>query len=433
MPDLAQKRKELIERLQKNLYAERVAVKIYHYESQKVKDTDVALLLKSIAGTEAYHASLLAETIKKLGGEVKPGIPYDEQRITELVDSMRTDEDILRLNIILEDKAFNSYKEDALFAEDPEITRVLESIMKDEADHSERFMKTLVTLKGAKKDDEEGPLLVFHRAVETGIKMLSRPWLEMFISGVIGAVHVTFGAVAMAAAAGALMEVGRTVATLVGALFFPLGFILLKLSHSELFTENFLVPVIPVFEGNERIYKLLKLWGLTLMGNITGAVLFYLLVKVGGRQVLGDLPASYLQHLAVFKLSRPFVETFISALFAGAIITTMTWLVLSTEDDVAKLVAVWCCIFVMAVGHFTHVVVSTSEVLLGSLYGAHVTLSLWWNKLFLPATLGNTMGGMLLIAMLHYLQVLHSKKAHVDYLAKRDEALETAIREKLRL
>lgn len=421
---------KIIEKLEKNLYAERIAVKIYHYQAQRVKDTDIALLLRSIANTEAYHASILAQLIKRLGGEVKPGIPYEEERIIELVDSMHTDADILRLNIILEEKAFNSYKEDSLFSEDPQVSEVLESIMKDEANHIERFIQALMMLKEEGKE-EESPFLVFQRAIETGIKRLSRPWLEMLMSGIIGAIHVTFGAVAMAAAAGATAN--SKLSTLIGALFFPIGFILLKLSHSELFTENFLVPVIPVLEGEEKMGKLIKLWGLTLTGNLIGAFVFSLLVLAGGKGSLGHLPVEHLQALALYKLSRPFAETLVSAVFAGAIITTMTWLVLATKSDVAKLIAVWACIFVMAIGHFTHVVVSTSEILLGRVYGAGVNLSRWFTGLFIPATLGNTLGGMILIALLHYLQVLHSRKAHLSYLKRRNEALEAAIKEKLRL
>ena len=430
MPGSLSKTLEILER---NLYAERAAVKIYFYQAQRVEDTDVALMLRSIANTEAYHASILAKAIKRLGGTVDAGIPIEEERIFELVDSMRTDEDILRLNIILEDKAFNTYKDDLLSVDDPEVAAILEEIMKDEAEHSERFMRALFQLKSAEKDEEEGPFLVFQRAVETGIRRLSRPWLEMFMSGIIGAIHVTFGAVAMAAAAGAVAGANPSLASLAGAVFFPIGFILLKLSQSELFTENFFVPVIPVFEGRKGIFSLLRLWSLTLAGNLIGAVLFALLVLAGGKGVLGPLAGHHLVELASFKMSRPFGETFVSAVFAGAVITTMTWLVLATKSDVAKLMAVWCCIFVMAVGSFTHVVVSTSEVLLGAVFGAKVGFVPWLDRLFIPATLGNTIGGMLLIALLHYLQVLHSKREYVHYLRQRDQALEAAIREKLRL
>jgi len=426
-------RDKLLERLQENLYSERAAMRIYWSQVERVKDPDLALLLRSVASTEAHHAKLLAERIKALGGEPKGDIPYEEKEIMKLVDEMKTDEDLLRLNIILENMAVSSYREDAVSSPDEETKRILEQIMLDEIEHSQTFLQFLFKLRELHKEESDA-LSVFTTAMEKGKKRLMRPWLEMLMSGVIGAIHVTFGAVAMAAAAGAVgWKANHPLGTLAGAVFFPIGFIMLKLSQSELFTENFLVPVIPVIDGKEPVKSLIKLWGLTLIGNLAGALLFYFLVAAGGKGALGKLPGDYLLYLAEHKLSRSFAETFVSAILAGAIITTMTWLVLATRDDMAKLIAVWSCIFVMAAGSFTHVVVSTSEILLGRIYGAHVTLSLWLNKLFLPAAAGNLIGGMFLIAFLHYLQVLHARKERSLYKKRREAALETAIREKLRL
>ncbi len=424
---------KLLKRLQENLYSERAAMRIYWSQVERVKDPDLALLLRSIASTEAHHARLLSDRIKALGGEPKGDIPYEEKEIMKLVDEMKTDEDLLRLNIILENMAVNSYREDIVGSPDEETKKVLEQILLDEIEHSQNFLQFLFKLK-EQHVEESDALSVFTTAMEKGKKRLMRPWLEMLMSGIIGAIHVTFGAIAMAAAAGAVgWKTNHSLGALVGAVFFPIGFIMLKLSQSELFTENFLVPVIPVIDGKEPVKLLIKLWSLTLLGNLMGAVLFYLLVSAGGKGALGKLPGDYLLYLTQHKLSRTFVETFISAILAGAIITTMTWLVLATKSDVAKLIAVWSCIFVMAAGSFTHVVVSTSEVLLGKIYGAHVHLSLWFNKLFLPAASGNLIGGMFLIAFLHYLQVLHARKERALYKKRREAALETAIREKLRL
>ncbi len=427
-------KEKLLERLQNDLYSERAAIKIYWSQVDKVKDTDLALLLKSIASTEAHHAALLAGRIKALGGEPRGGMPYEEKEIMALVDEMETDEDLLRLNIILEDMAVNAYRQDAVASPDPDTAQLLEKIMMDEAEHSQRFLQALFRIKEAREGEEEDALGVFTAAMEKGKKRLHRPWLEMLMSGVIGAIHVTFGAVAMAAAAGAVGLKGHHgVAVLVGALFFPIGFILLKLSQSELFTENFLIPVIPVFDRKEHPGLLAKLWGLTLLGNLMGAVLFALMVYLGGKGVLGHLPGGYLVSLTHHKLSRSFGETLMSAVFAGAIITTMTWLVLATKSDVARLIAIWSCIFVMAVGTFTHVVVSTSEILLGKIYGASVTFGAWFSRLFVPASLGNLLGGMFLIALLHYLQVLHARRELSDYRKRREAALERAIKERLRL
>jgi formate/nitrite transporter FocA (FNT family)/rubrerythrin len=427
-------KEKLLERLEADLLSERAAIKIYWSQVERVRDPDIALLLKSIANVEANHAAILARSIRSLGREPPSDLPVEEKEITALVDEMKTDGDLLRLNIILEDMAVQTYRQDAMGCPNPEIEQALERIMADEMDHSQRFLGALYHMKGREGDREEDPLAVFDVALSKGIKRLGRPWLEMLMSGVIGAIHVTFGAVAMAAAAGALDSTANPkMASLVGALFFPIGFVLLKLSQSELFTENFLIPVVPVIEGRLPLWTLGRLWGLSLLGNLLGAVVFAAIVWAGGSMVLGSLPVHHLLELARFKMGRPFVGTLVSAVFAGAIITTMTWLVLATKSDMTKLMAIWSCIFVMAIGSFTHVVVSTSEALLGVVYGAKVTFGQWFVRLFVPASIGNLLGGMFLIALLHYLQVLHSRKAQAVYLERRDAALEKAIRERLRL
>ncbi len=424
---------ELFERLKENLLAERTAIRLYWQQSNTVDDPEVAFLLRFVASTEAHHAEELASCIRLMGKTPPPGISPSEKDISELMEGLKSEEDLLRLNMVLEETAANAYRRDARRCSDPEISQVLLHLMEDELNHASMFLEAIYRIR---KDTHAGEdaLSVFSVALERGKKTLSRPWLEMAMSGVIGAIHVTFGAVAMSAAAGAVQPyVGGHLASLVGAIFFPIGFFLLKLSQSELFTENFLIPVVPVLDREAPLGSLLKLWSLTLVGNLAGAILFALLVYLGGKNSLGILPAHHLVELASFKMSRSWHETFMSAVFAGAIITTMTWLVLATKSDVAKLMAIWSCIFVMAIGSFTHVVVSTSEVLLGAIYGAHITLEGWLTRLFIPASLGNLAGGMFLIALLHYLQVLHAKKMEMAYQQKKRKAWEEVISKRLRL
>ena len=55
---------------------------------------------------------------------------------------------------------------------------------------------------------------------------------------------------------------------LLGALAFGIGFIALTLAGSELFTENFLVPVNAVVAGQAKVRQLLRLWGGTLAANL---------------------------------------------------------------------------------------------------------------------------------------------------------------------
>jgi hypothetical protein len=119
------------------------------------------------------------------------------------MDGLKTDEDLLRLNMVLEEMAVNAYRRDVRRCSDPEIAKVLLELAEDEAGHAGMFLEAIYRIKKNFSSGQDA-LSVFSLAVDRGKKRLGRPWLEMAMSGVIGAIHVTFGAVAMSAASGAV-------------------------------------------------------------------------------------------------------------------------------------------------------------------------------------------------------------------------------------
>ncbi len=428
-------RETLIARLNEHLTAEVTASKIYTLMAERFEDMDTTLLLKSTAAEEREHARLLREEIQRLGGTPLHLDATLENRVMEIVEDLKNDVDLMRLNYVLEKQAIIQYKNDLMEIEDEHLKGIIQRILADEIQHSDLYYGIIQDFQRNKfLSDSESPLDVFIESVDTGISRLNRSWLEMFMSGIIGALHVTFGALAMSAVAGGFTGlVGAKPAAILGAAIFPIGFILLKLSRSELFTENFLVPVAPVFEGREPAGKLGKLWFWTLFGNLFGVIAFTLLVALGGIHSLGNLPIEHLRHLAIYKVSRPYLSEFFSAFWAGVIITTMTWLVLAAKDQVVKMIAIWSTIFVLASLSFTHVIVSTSEVFLGMVMGAPIPLVIWFKKIFIPGVIGNLSGGLLFISLLHYLQIVHAKKEHERYEKKKEHLISQAILDKLRL
>jgi formate/nitrite transporter FocA (FNT family) len=59
---------------------------------------------------------------------------------------------------------------------------------------------------------------------------------------------------------------------LLAAAAFPIGFIALLLARSELFTENFLVPVTARIAGRGSWPQLVRLWLVTLAANLVGGL-----------------------------------------------------------------------------------------------------------------------------------------------------------------
>ena len=118
---------------------------------------------------------------------------------------------------------------------------------------------------------QEAPEIV-DEASKIGAKRLHRPLAGDAITAFAGGMSVSFGAIAMASAAAA---VGGGIATssvglLVGALAFPIGFVILLVGKTELFTENFLLPVAGVLKHRGTLRQLGALWGVSLVFNLLG-------------------------------------------------------------------------------------------------------------------------------------------------------------------
>ena len=248
----------------------------------------------------------------------------------------------------------------------------------------------------------ESPEVIATAAV-VGERRLRRLNVAHALTALIGGLAVSFGAVSMAWTAGPLTAtLGQERAVLVGALAFPIGFVILLVGSGELFTENFFVPVMGVMEGRGTIRDLLMLWGYTLFFNFVGAAIFAWLVTRHG--VLSDSAGTFMQRYALDKLAYPFWTALVKAIFAGWLMTILTWLVLASAHAVQRLVIIWMIGFLIVAGHFNHVVISAAEIFIAMGLGAPITPGDWLLRNFVPALIGNLIGGVIFVSLLGYVQ-----------------------------
>src|SRR5918912_1609186 len=114
---------------------------------------------------------------------------------------------------------------------------------------------------------------------EAGRRDGHSPLIGDAMTAFIGGMSVSFGAVAMAWAAASLGGAPGSPAQLAGALAFPIGFIILLVGKSELFTENFFLPVSAVLERLATWRQLGALWAVSLLFNLLGGLVFALLIS----------------------------------------------------------------------------------------------------------------------------------------------------------
>jgi formate/nitrite transporter FocA (FNT family) len=234
----------------------------------------------------------------------------------------------------------------------------------------------------------------FGRTIDEGRRRLGRTWPALFATGVVGGLDVGAGVF------GFLVVKEQTHNELLAALAFTIGFVALTLAHSELFTEDFLVPVATVVAGQARIRDLLRLWGGTAATNLLGGWIITGLTLAA----LPHLRAAAIESGVHYTSMGIGWEAFASGILGGGAITLMTWMQHSSDSVGGKIVAAISVAFLLAAGPLNHAIVAS--LLMFAAIHAHGPFDyLDWAGAASWAALANIVGGLGLVTVLRLVQI----------------------------
>lgn len=241
----------------------------------------------------------------------------------------------------------------------------------------------------------------FERALDEGRRRMSRPLMPLLSTGFVGGVDVSTGVLAYLLV---LHVLGESLgAQLVAGLGFSIGFIALTLARSELFTEDFLIPVTTVAARQATVGHLMRLWGVTFATNLLGGWVITILIVEGFPQ-LTDAAVAAGQHYIELGLGW---HAFSLALLAGVSMTLMTWMQHATTHLGVRLVPAITTGFLITGGGLNHAVISSLVLFTGLHTGAAPYGYLDWALTAGWGALGNLVGGVLFVTTLRLLQVPH--------------------------
>jgi formate/nitrite transporter FocA (FNT family) len=250
---------------------------------------------------------------------------------------------------------------------------------------------------GAAMDTAPEPHEIFKRTREEGRRRLERSRLELVSTALVAGFDVVFGIIALVTISATLKpHFGPEAAHTAGALGFGIAFIFIVVGRSELFTENFLVPVTALRHGSISKLKLVQLWVISPVFNIIGGSLLILVVSVHG--VLPHGSAAAITKIAEDVDANSALTAFCSAIVGGAIITVMTWLVEGVGSIGGRVICAWIGGVLLTLGSFNHVIVVTLELIFGLFAGADIgALDVVQN--FGIAVAGNMLGGFVFVTL----------------------------------
>jgi formate/nitrite transporter FocA (FNT family) len=246
-------------------------------------------------------------------------------------------------------------------------------------------------------DHTPEPHEIYERVENEGKRRLGRSRLEIGATALVAGFDVVFGVIALSTIAAAFTpKLGEEPAHALGALGFGIAFIFIVVGRSELFTENFLVPVIGLREQLITKLKLAELWFISPILNIAGGTILITIVSVHG--VLPHGAADTLIKIAEGFDKNSVLTAFCSAIVGGALITAMTWMLEAVGSTGGRILVAWICGVLLTLGSFNHVIVVTLEMIFGLFFHANIGgLDVLQN--FLTAVAGNMVGGLCFVTL----------------------------------
>ncbi|HTT33801.1 MAG TPA: formate/nitrite transporter family protein [Methylomirabilota bacterium] len=199
---------------------------------------------------------------------------------------------------------------------------------------------------------------------------------------------------------------------IVGAILFPVGFVILVLLGLELVTGNFALLPAGLLAGTVRLSRLLRNWAWVYVGNLLGsllyAALFYLAIT-NWRTGNGGAVAELLKQVALKKTAgyaalggSGWALALVKGILCNWMVTIGAMMALVSRSTVGKIAAMWLPIMTFFALGFEHSVVNMYVVPSGMMLGAPVSVSGWlfWN--LLPVTIGNLVAGALFTGIALY-------------------------------
>lgn len=258
------------------------------------------------------------------------------------------------------------------------------------------------------------------RAEEAGVVKANYGPLRLLVLGVLAGAFIALGAIFATTISTGSGELPYGVAKLLSGLVFSLGLILVIVGGAELFTGNNLI-VMAWASRKITTRKLLRNWVYVYIGNFIGSVGTAGLLFFSGQYIFdnGGVGLTAL-NIAQAKTSLGFGEAVFLGILCNALVCLAIWLAMSARTTTDKIMAVIFPITAFVAAGFEHSIANMYFISIGIFVKTGAPDSFWtqvgklpadfsvitWENMFwvnlLPVTIGNIIGGTLLVGAVYW-------------------------------
>lgn len=265
------------------------------------------------------------------------------------------------------------------------------------------------------------------KAETLGVNKVNYPVSKLVVLAILAGAFIALGAVFFVTVTSG-NEISYGLTRLLGGVCFSLGLILVIIGGAELFTGNNLIVMA---WANKKIttFQLLRNWCLVFIGNSIGAVFIAVLMLVSKQYLAfsGEVGINLL-NIAKVKCELGFIQALASGILCNILVCLAVWLCFSSTSVTGKIFSIIFPVAAFVANGFEHsianmyfipkaiwllqqqdpMIVSLIEKS-GQQYGSINWSNFIVNNL-IPVTLGNIIGGAVLVGMVYWFVYLRKSQ-----------------------
>ncbi len=270
------------------------------------------------------------------------------------------------------------------------------------------------------------------RAEYLGVRKAEMPFLKMFMLAVLAGAFISLGAIFATTVSAGTMGITSAdgtvvfsttlpfgVTRLLAGLVFSLGLILVVVGGAELFTGNNLI-VMAWASGKVSFAAMMRNWAIVYVGNFAGSfgtaiLMFFTKQYTFGKDAIGIAA----MNTAVAKSSLGFVQAIALGILCNALVCLAVWLSFSARSTIDRIAAIILPITAFVAAGFEHSIANMYFIpyalivkmgdpeFMGRVSDKIANLEqLTWGNFILfnliPVTIGNIIGGAVLVAAIYW-------------------------------
>ncbi|WP_085537651.1 formate/nitrite transporter family protein [Massilibacteroides vaginae] len=254
---------------------------------------------------------------------------------------------------------------------------------------------------------------------DAGLQKTKYPLSTFVFLSIQGGAFIALGSLLSVVVAGGMSTDSIGLIKFAAGALFPVGLIMIIFTGSDLFTSNCATLTIPLLRKQIRVGTFLKYLFLSYVLNFVGTQFIAFLLSNHVGLLDKDPWQSYLFHLAENKVNQDFLTVVIKGIGANWLVCLGVWLGCASNDVIGKYIGIWTPIMIFVTLGYEHSIANMFFIPAAIYSGADISWTTFILQNLIPSTIGNLIGGGVLIGCLYWF--IHIKRTQAEMSANKGD------------